>query len=155
MNESIREYVTKRRDEIVNQLLVGGGDEYKIRLLSMPFDMILAPIHVPMWMFRKFEKNPELNLNDIEKMCLSAAIHFTRASTHTGYMECSGLVEKYCMCDVEDVNAAMNHLLENGLLFCKELTPDQCYGHKRNRGFIANIPKLRDILSNYNLSVWT
>ena len=155
MNADVKSKYDKRVSSIVNQLLDGGSDEYKERLMMCPFDLILAPIHVPMWMFRKYDDHPELNLTDIEKICLSVAIHFTKVSSPTGYMECSGLVEKYCLCDVSDVDNAFRNLLSKKLVLYKTLNPEQCYDHKRNRGFVANIPKLREILSNYNMSVWT
>ena len=123
MNADVKSKYDKRVSSIVNQLLDGGSDEYKERLMMCPFDLILAPIHVPMWMFRKYDDHPELNLTDIEKICLSVAIHFTKVSSPTGYMECSGLVEKYCLCDVSDVDNAFRNLLSKKLVLYKTLNP--------------------------------
>ena len=67
MREDIVDKHNKRVAEIVDQLLDGGSDEYRDLLLSCPFDFILSSIHIPIWMFRKWD-DFDLNLTDIEKV---------------------------------------------------------------------------------------
>lgn len=156
--EDIVDIVEFERDlesEILHDLGETGNDEFKEKLNTFPFwSPIFSGIKVPKWMFRKYSMHPELNLTDVEKICLATAMHYTRDEIPTGYMECSGLVERMIRANIYSVTKAFDSLVERELVLFRSLSPEECYGHKRNRGFIANIPKLKELLTPYNEDVF-
>ena len=141
-------------DEIIRQLKVGGSESYCDMIKLFPIGLIPAPIRFPAWMFRKFPDNPEFELDDIEKVAMAHIIHFTNCDNPTGYIECAGEIENWCKCSVEEAHDALTRLCKKNLVEAHVLDPQYCWNHKRNLGYMVNIPYVHEILSSYGTDIW-
>ena len=140
--------------EILRQLKVGGTEEYNNQIKLFPIGKMQSPVRIPSWMFRKFKHHPVLELDDIERVALAHVIHFTTASTPYGYIECSGDIENWCKCSVEDAHNALKRLVSKNLIECTTVPDEVCFGHKRNFGYYVNVPYLHGILVLYGTDIW-
>lgn len=112
------------------------------------FSIMGSPVRVPCWLFASENMLDEnLRLTNIEKVALSHALHFLHTST--GYMECSGGVELWCRCSVEEAHNAFQSLYKKALVQYVPLHPKTCYGLIRNMGWKANVPALDLMLEKY------
>ena len=140
--------------EIVRQLKVGGSEEYNNSISLFPIGKIQSPVRIPSWMFRKFKHHPVLELDDIERVALAHVIHFTSPATPYGYIECSGDIENWCKCSVEDAHNALQRLVSKNLIECTTVPDEICKGHKRNFGYYVNVQFLHGILVLYKTDIW-
>ena len=144
------------RDNIIKQLKVGGNPEYdKVISNLFPIGKIPSPVKMPAWMFRKYPHHKQLELSDIEKVAMAHVIHFSLPGNLTGYIECSGNIENWCKCTVEEAHEALRRLTKDNLITCHTLEPELCYNHKRNYGYFVNFAYLHELLSLYNMDIWT
>lgn len=139
---------------IVKDLSRGMNHNYNWKPYLVPLGIFGSPIRVPCWMFRRYSIDC-LNLNDVEKVALAHVIHFTNPQCPTGYMPLTGGVENWCKVGSEVVEEALSKLERDGLICGKELEPDYCYGHKRNKGYTANIELLHHLLQLFKMDVWS
>ena len=142
-------------DRILDQLKIGGTEEYNKKITLYPLGTIPSPVRIPAWMFRKYPDNPQFELDDIEKVAMAHVIHFTNCDNPTGYIECSGNIENWCKCSVEDAHNALKRLEKRNLITSHVLSPEYCMGHKRNLGYFVNIRYVHTILSLYKMDIWT
>lgn len=145
---------TERNNKILEELKVGGSEDFNSTVCLFPIGMIPSPVRIPAWMFRKFPHNPDFELDDIEKVAMAHVIHFTNCDNPTGYIECSGHIENWCKCSVEDAHAALKRLEKRNLIKSHVLSPDMCRGHKRNLGYFVNIGYVHTILNLYKTDIW-
>lgn len=144
-----------RQAEIIRQLKVGGSEEYNNKISLFPLGLIPSPVRIPAWMFRKYPHNPDFELDDIEKVAMAHVIHFTNCANPTGYIECSGNIENWCKCSVEEAHNALKRLVKKNLITQHVLDPQYCDGHKRNLGYFVNIDYVHTILNLYKMDIWT
>ena len=153
-----REYIEKEEDlqaDILRQLKLGGTPEYNAKIALLPLGKIQSPVRIPCWMFRKFPYNKDFELDDIEKVAMAHVIHFTNIDNPTGYIECSGNIENWCKCSVEQAHNALRRLERKNMIKSHVLEPQYCSGHKRNLGYFVNIGYVHTILSLYKMDIWT
>lgn len=143
-----------RNAEILEQLKIGGSEEYNKSISLFPIGLIPSPVRVPTWMFRKFPEHPQFNLDDIEKVAMAHVIHFTNCANNTGYIECSGHIENWCKCSVEEAHNALQRLVDRKLIISHVLDPRDCKDHKRNLGYFVNIPYVHAVLQMYRTDIW-
>lgn len=156
--ETINRYLEEQRqrdEELLAQLKVGGSEEYNRTIKLFPIQKFPSPVRVPSWMFRKYPKHKVLELNDLEKVALAHVIHFTGTSSLYGYIECSGDIESYCRCSVEEAHNTLNSLVKKNLIEVTTVPPEVCKGHKRNFAYYANIQYLHSLLILYGVDVWS
>ena len=156
--EWMQKYIKEEEDreqEILRQLKIGGTEEYNNSIKLFPLGKIQSPVRIPSWMFRKFPNNPDFELDDIEKVAMAHVIHFTNCDNPTGYVECSGNIENWCKCSVEDAHNALKRLVRKKLITQHELDAQFCMGHKRNLGYFVNIGYVHTILNLYKMDIWT
>lgn len=154
----MQEYIDKEtelQNDILRQLKYGGSPEYNAKISLFPLGKIQSPVRIPSWMFRKFPYNKTFELDDIEKVAMAHVIHFTNCDNPTGYIECSGHIENWCKCSVEEAHNALKRLVKKNLITEHVLTPEQCQGHKRNLGYFVNIGYVHTVLSLYKMDIWT
>ena len=154
----MKKYIKEEEDleqEILRQLKVGGSEEYNNSITLFPLGKLQSPVRIPSWMFRKFPNNPDFELDDIEKVAMAHVIHFTNCDSPTGYIECSGNIENWCKCSVEEAHNALKRLVRKKLITQHILDPQFCKGHKRNFGYFVNIGYVHTILSLYKMDIWT
>lgn len=155
MKQQYLEKEYRLQSNIIAQLKIGGSEEYNKNLTLFPLGKIPSPVRVPAWMFRKYKDHRFLELDDIEKVAMAHVIHFTHAGNPCGYIECSGDIENWCKCSVEEAHDALKRLVKKGLITSHKLAPDLCYNHKRNMGYCVNVPFLHEVLSLYAMDIWT
>lgn len=156
-NGWMKEYIdreTELNNNILEQLKEGGSEDFNNTVCLFPIGKIPSPVRVPTWMFRKFPYNKEFELDDIEKVAMAHVIHFTNCDNPTGYIECSGHIENWCKCSVEEAHAALQRLVKKKLITSHVLEPEMCRGHKRNLGYFVNIGYVHTILSLYKTDIW-
>lgn len=146
---------TERQKALLEQLKIGGTEEFNKRIHLFPLGLIPSPVRIPAWMFRKYPHNPDFELDDIEKVAMAHVIHFTNCDNPTGYIECSGNIENWCKCSVEEAHNALKRLVRKNLIKSHVLDPEYCYGHKRNLGYFVNVPYVHTILNLYKMDIWT
>lgn len=115
---------------------------------------ITSPVHIPSWMFACNSFNEDfMHLNDIEKVALAHALHYTKPM-FPGYKECSGQVERWCRCSVEEAHNAFVSLYHKGLLLPGVLlAPENCHGLIRNMAWKANFILIRETLALYGRDI--
>ena len=119
-------------------------------------DFGASPVKIPSWMFAAntfLEENFHFE-NNTEIVALAHAIHFTSPHCATGYLECSGHIERWCRCTTEEAHEALAELFQRGLLLepviIRRDTPNNpVNGVSRNLGWKANIPYIESVLKNY------
>lgn len=156
-DKTIEKYLQEQKqldDIILSQLKVGGSEEYNNSISLFPIGTIPSPVRIPCWMFRKFPKHKFLELDDLEKVALAHVIHFTNADNPYGYIECSGDIESYCRCTVEEAHNALNRLLKKNLIEMRTVPTEICKGHKRNFAYYVNVSYLHSILMLYGTDIW-
>ena len=141
-------------EDILRQLKIGGSEEYNDSISLFPIGTLQSPVRIPSWMFRKFKYHPVLELDDIERVALAHVIHFTGPSSPYGYVECSGGIENFCKCSVEDAHNALQRLVNKKLIESTTLPDEICMGHKRNFGYYVNVNYLHSILGLYRTDIW-
>ena len=141
--------------DILRQLNIGGTEEYSNTITLFPIGRIQSPVRIPAWMFRKYPNHKQLELNDIEKVAMAHVIHFTNPCNPTGYVECSGNIENWCKCSVEEAHNALVSLTNKNLITQYRLSPELCFGHKRNCGYSVNVEYLHSLLNLYKMDIWT
>ncbi len=154
----MQKYIDEETDlenSLLQQLKFGGSEEYNNSVSLFPIGKIPSPVRIPCWMFRKFKHNPDFELDDIEKVAMAHVIHFTNCDNTTGYIECSGHIENWCKCTVEEAHNALKRLEKRNLIVSHVLLPSECKGHKRNLGYFVNIGYVHTILNLYKLDIWT
>lgn len=153
----MQKYIEKeneRSEKILEQLKIGGSEEYNKKISLFPIGMLQSPVRIPTWMFRKFPDNPDFELDDIEKVAMAHVIHFTNCDNPTGYIECSGHIENWCKCSVEEAHNALKRLVKKNMITQHILAPEHCYNHKRNYGYFVNIGYVHTILNLYKTDIW-
>lgn len=143
------------RADILRQLKVGGSPEYDEKITLFPIGLIQSPVRIPAWMFRKYPNHKQLELDDIEKVAMAHVIHFTNPSNPTGYIECSGNIENWCKCSVEEAHNALMSLTNKNLITQYRLSPEMCFSHKRNFGYSVNVEYLHSLLNLYKMDIWS
>lgn len=154
----VQKYIEKEeklQQKILEELKVGGSEDYNENISLFPLGKIPSPVRIPAWMFRKYPETPNLELDDIEKVAMAHVIHFTNCDNYTGYIECSGHIENWCKCSVAAAHNALKKLEKKGFITSHVLDPDDCRGHKRNLGYFVNIAYLHKLLSLYKMDIWT
>lgn len=125
--EEISELARKRRTALVDELaemwlwndLERRKDYSFYELLP-----IVPPVQVPPWIL-SLDKSPDENirsLTHIDKIALCIILQFTQSHS-TGYIECSGNIEKACNCTVNEAHHAIARLFAFGLLLEPEFPP--------------------------------
>ncbi len=142
-------------DRIRELMAVGMDPSNSWRPYLLPLGKLPSPVRIPCWMFRKYPISI-LNIEgDAKKVALAHAIHFTNPQCHTGYMPLSGNVENWCKISCDEVDEIFNELERDGLVSGRVLDPEDCYNHKRNKGYTANIELLHQLLSLFKMDVWS
>ena len=162
-DDLLDDYIKMCRDKedelnkkIVDDLMVGASDEYKESYHLFPLGLFQSPVRIPAWMFRTFPNaHKNFNLNDIEKVAMAHVIHFTNAENPTGYLQCSGNIENWTKCSVAEADAALDSLEEKKLVVSRELPPQYCHGHKRNKGYYVNLYYVHTVLRCYKMDIWS
>lgn len=144
----------KLRADLLEQLKVGGSEDYCNTIQLFPLELMHSPVLMPSWVFRKFPKHPDFNLDDIEKVAMAHVIHFTVPDNPTGYIECSGHIENWCKCTVAEAHSALQRLEKRKLIISQVLSPEMCRGHKRNLGYFVNVGYVNAILKCYMMNMW-
>lgn len=113
-----------------------------------------SPVQIPSWMFACNTFNEDfMHLNDVEKVALAHALHYTKPM-YPGYKECSGHVERWCRCSVEEAHKAFVSLYHKGLLLPGVLlAPENCHGLIRNMAWKANFIRIREVLALYGRDI--
>ena len=145
---------TERNNKILEDLKVGGSEEYCNKISLFPIGKLQSPVRIPTWMFRKFPNNPDFELNDIEKVAMAHVIHFTNCDNPTGYIECSGNIENWCKCTVKEAHDALISLVNKNMITKHILAPEFCMNHTRNFGYFVNIGYVHTILNLYKTDIW-
>jgi hypothetical protein len=155
--QEMKKYIDKetdRNNKIIEELKVGGSEDYNSSISLFPIGKIQSPVRIPTWMFRKFPDHKSFELDDIEKVAMAHVIHFTNCDNPTGYIECSGHIENWCKCSVQEAHDALTRLVKRNLIKSHVLAPEFCMGHKRNLGYFVNIGYVHTILNLYKTDIW-
>ena len=130
------------------------NDEDKREKFSFYETLPIVPeVPVPMWIFSLDNTyDDKLNsLSNVEKVALCYIMEFTKSHT-TGYIECSGNIEKACMCTVNEAHDAIISLWIKGFLLDPEFPPhDTIYNLYRCASWKVNPMFLKVHLENQGI----
>lgn len=143
------------RNKVYDEIMVGATDEFRENYFFFPMGLIHPPVQMPSWMFRELKYHKNLLEGDLERVALAHVIHFTAPDCPTGYMECTGHIENWCKCSVQEAHDTLIRLEKKGLIIGSALSPKDNYGHARNIGWTVNVPYLQAILDCYMTKIWS
>ena len=151
---NLKEWDTQIRQELIADLAetwCWGEDEEKIkefRWYNMHWGELPTPVRIPSWMFftHTYLDHPLSCLSMAEMVALAHIMYFSKPSCSTGYIECSGHIERWCNCTVNDAHDACMSLYFRGLVDFRFLPSVLVYGLNRNLGWKANTVYIQQLL---------
>lgn len=143
------------KDEMAEKWFFGNSDKGEnFEPYMTYFGEIHSPVKVPSWLFAAntfYEEN--FHFDNIEIVAMAHVLHFTTPHCDTGYIECSGHIERWCRCTAEQVHRTLMNLCKKNLIFFKFLPDEVVFGLNRNLGWRANIDYIESVLRPYGRRV--
>lgn len=143
------------RDELAEKWFFGNSDKAKnFEPYMSHFGEMPSPVRIPSWLFaaNTFQEL-DFRFNLIEIVAMAHVLHFTTPYCDTGYIECSGHIERWCRCTAEQAHATLMKLCQRKLITFKFLPDEAVFGLNRNLGWRANIDYIQSVLDLYGRRV--
>ena len=113
-------------------------------------------VNIPYYLLsaNKYAEPSIYSLSKIEIVALSFITQYTFSNPETGYIECSGHIEKATRCSVNEAHAAIISLFKKGFLLDPFFPPHEfIYNLYRCASWKLNLICLKDFASRYNISL--
>lgn len=143
------------KDELAEKWFFGNSDKGKnFEPYMTYFGEIHSPVTVPSWLFaaNTFAEE-DFHFDNIEIVAMAHVLHFTTPYCSTGYIECSGHIERWCRCTAEHAHRTLMNLCKKNLISFKFLPDEVVFGLNRNLGWRANIDYIESVLRPYGRKV--
>ena len=125
--EELSELAVRKRTELVDELSemwLWNDKERRNDYAFYELMPLVPPVQVPSWFYRLETCDDEYlrNLTRIEKVAFCTILQYTQTHS-TGYIECSGNIEKACGCTANEVHMAIAKLFAHQILMEPEFPP--------------------------------